>query len=122
MKYRLVSAVQISEQNRPIFVIFGRGEDGRRYQFKVHNLESELWVPEGEPIKQHRGIKGVDKERFKSIFGVPLKRVVCYFPGVVPQVRTDYSRHYEADIHWPYKILRDRGITNGFTFESGVFN
>jgi DNA polymerase elongation subunit (family B) len=47
---------------------------------------------------------------YRSIFGEPLSKVVAPDPSKVPEMRSKYPKHYEADIPYTRRFLIDTGI------------
>lgn len=121
MKYKLISAEQFTVGDKPQLVLFGRGEDGKKYMFRKSDLESYFYSaknPEEIPgwIWQTKDIvKKVTKEG-KSIFGNEVWKIVTNLPKDTYLARKGLP-HNEADIVWTNRCLIDMGITSGFTFD-----
>jgi DNA polymerase, archaea type len=87
-------------------------EDGTIFYGPIRGFRPYFYVPENSIIPyDDRRITGSEPGHI-SIFGEKLMRVYTALPNDVPQVREMFSRHYEADILFPWRYRIDRGYVN----------
>jgi len=88
--------------------LHGRAEDRRRVLFVMKGTQPHFFVPTTTNVPKMPEVVSVEPG-YKSIFGLPLKRVNVKYPFDVPKVREGLD-HYEADVLYEYRIRYDYGI------------
>ncbi|WP_277553572.1 DNA-directed DNA polymerase [Halobaculum limi] len=111
----------------PVVHVFGRTADNESEHLRVLGLEPYFYVPtadiENRALVEEYDVildtreEAPDGERFKSIRGMPVTKVVARTPRDVGQIRDDFDRTYEADILFPNRFLIDYGVTSGLRVE-----
>ena len=108
-------------EEHPVIHVFGRREDGTHEHVRVLGFEPYFYVPtdslDTPPEEAYDVIvdsreAGSDGERFESIRGQQLTKVIGRTPRDVGEVRDEFD-HYEADILFPNRFLIDKGINSG---------
>ena len=51
---------------------------------------------------------------FEDPFGVKLMKIVCKTPSDVPDIRSNFDIHWEADVNFVHRFMIDHGIYSGF--------
>jgi len=104
-------------EEHPVIHVFGRREDGTHEHVRVLGFEPYFYVPtdslDTPPEEAYDVIvdsreAGSDGERFESIRGQQLTKVIGRTPRDVGEVRDEFD-HYEADILFPNRFLIDKG-------------
>jgi len=87
-------------------------DDGTIFYGPVKGFRPYFYVPENSliPFDDSR-ITGSEPGHV-SIFGERLIKVFTRLPNDVPQIREMFSKHYEADILFPWRYRIDRGYVN----------
>ena len=111
----------------PVVHVFGRTADNEPEHVRVLGIEPYFYVPtadiEGRTLSEEYYVildsreMGPDGERFESIRGEPVTKVIARTPRDVGQIRDDFERTYEADILFPNRFLIDHGVTSGVRVE-----
>ncbi|WP_284011954.1 DNA-directed DNA polymerase [Halobaculum litoreum] len=111
----------------PVVHVFGRTADNEPEHVRVLGIEPYFYVPtadveERSLVDEYDVIldtreENPDGERFESIRGTPVTKVVARTPRDVGQIRDDFERTYEADILFPNRFLIDYGVTAGIRVE-----
>ncbi|QZY00088.1 DNA polymerase domain-containing protein [Halobaculum rubrum] len=111
----------------PVVHVFGRTADNEPEHVRLLGTEPYFYVPtadiEGRTLSEEYDVildtreTGPDGERFESIRGEPVSKVVARTPRDVGQIRDDFERTYEADILFPNRFLIDHGVTSGVRVE-----
>ncbi|WP_053947563.1 DNA polymerase domain-containing protein [Halolamina sediminis] len=107
----------------PVVHVFGRTADNEPEHVRVLGVEPYFYVPtenvedralteEYDPILDTRE-EDPSGERFESIRGRPLTKVIGRTPRDVGQMRDDFEEHYEADILFPNRFLIDKDVSAG---------
>jgi len=94
--------VKVSNEGNLIY-LYVRGEDGKKYKLTITDFKPYFYVedPSGS---------------YTSIDGKRLRRIKVDRPGDVPEVRSQFSKHYEADIRYTQRFLIDTGLYSGVEF------
>jgi len=87
-------------------------EDGTIFYGPVRGFRPYFYVPEESHIPYDDSRITGSEPGHVSIFGEKLTRVYTSIPNDVPQVREMFSRHYEADILFPWRYRIDKGYVN----------
>ncbi|MBP2132935.1 DNA polymerase I [Methanomicrobium sp. W14] len=108
---------QVEYSNSPggtIIHIFGREESGKAHQIIVTGFEPYFYAPEDEvkSINLPKGAKTEFSDKFLSIRGEKLAKIITPKPGDVREMRESY-KHYEADIPFATRFMIDTGLTGG---------
>ncbi|MFC7098127.1 DNA-directed DNA polymerase [Halobaculum marinum] len=111
----------------PVVHVFGRTADNESEHVRVLGIEPYFYVPTADVedrslVEEYDVIldtreENPDGERFESIRGTPVTKVVARTPRDVGQIRDDFERTYEADILFPNRFLIDYGVTSGIRVE-----
>jgi len=107
----------------PVIHVFGRTADNEYEHVRVLGVEPYFYVPtahvadralteEYDVILDTRE-EDANGERFESIRGKPLTKVIGRTPRDVGQIRDDFEEHYEADILFPNRFLIDKDVSAG---------
>ncbi|WP_049980969.1 DNA-directed DNA polymerase [Halolamina rubra] len=107
----------------PVVHVFGRTADNEYEHVRVLGVEPYFYVPtenvadralteEYDAILDTRE-EDPNGERFESIRGEPLTKVIGRTPRDVGQMRDDFDEHYEADILFPNRFLIDKDVSAG---------
>jgi len=105
----VITNITYSVDNNELKVyLHGRAEDRRRVSFILKGTQPHFYVPQSTNVPKIPEIISVEAG-YKSIFGLPLKRINVDFPYNVPRVREGLD-HYEADILYEYRVRYDYGI------------
>ncbi|MFD1525400.1 DNA-directed DNA polymerase [Halolamina salina] len=107
----------------PVVHVFGRTADNEPEHVRVLGVEPYFYVPT-ENVEDRALTEEYDAildtreedpngERFESIRGKPLTKVVGRTPRDVGQMRDDFEEHYEADILFPNRFLIDKDVSAG---------
>ena len=108
-------------EEHPVIHVFGRREDGTHEHVRVLGFEPYFYVPtdslDTPPEEAYDVIvdsreAGSDGERFESIRGQQLTKIIGRTPRDVGEVRDEFD-HYEADILFPNRFLIDKDINSG---------
>ncbi|MFB6305042.1 MAG: 3'-5' exonuclease, partial [Haloferacaceae archaeon] len=109
------------EDEYPVVHVFGRRDDGTAEHVRVLGFEPYFYAPtdslDAPPEEEYDVIvdsreTGPDGDRFESIRGEPLTKIVARTPRDVGAVRDEFD-HYEADILFPNRLLIDKDIGGG---------
>ncbi|MFB6176456.1 MAG: 3'-5' exonuclease, partial [Halobaculum sp.] len=114
----------------PVVNVFGRTEDDELEHVRVVGTEPYFYVPT-EDVENRDLIEEYDvildtreyphgdesEDRFESIRGEKVTKVVARTPRDVGNIRDDFETTYEADILFPNRFLIDHGITSGLRVE-----
>ena len=93
--------------------------DGEKtHKIKVVGFQPYFYVPQDDPIPDDDDIEEII-EGYVHEEGFPVKKIVCSSPSVVhskkgKSLRSQFTRHYEADIPFIRRLLINTGITSGF--------
>jgi DNA polymerase elongation subunit (family B) len=87
-------------------------EDGTIFYGSVRGFRPYFYVPEDSHIPYDDSRITGSEPGHVSIFGEKLTRVYTMIPNDVPQVREMFSKHYEADILFPWRYRIDKGYVN----------
>ncbi|PSQ06946.1 hypothetical protein BRC97_04530 [Halobacteriales archaeon QS_6_71_20] len=111
----------------PVVHVFGRRADDTPEHVRVLGVEPYFYVPTADVadrdlVEAYDAIldtreEGPDGERFESIRGEPVTKVVARTPRDVGGIRDDFDRTYEADILFPNRFLIDHDVTAGLRVE-----
>ncbi|WP_348612066.1 DNA-directed DNA polymerase [Halobaculum rarum] len=111
----------------PVIHVFGRTADNEPEHVRLLGTEPYFYVPtadiEGRTLSEEYDVildtreTGPDGQRFESIRGEPVSKIVARTPRDVGQIRDDFERTYEADILFPNRFLIDHGVTSGIRVE-----
>ncbi|WP_435063080.1 DNA-directed DNA polymerase [Halobaculum sp. EA56] len=111
----------------PVVHVFGRRADNTAEHVRVLGIEPYFYVPTADIedrnlVEEYDVVldtreEDPDGERFESIRGEPVTKVVARTPRDVGQIRDDFERTYEADILFPNRFLIDYGVTSGLRVE-----
>ncbi|MFB6220394.1 MAG: DNA polymerase domain-containing protein [Halolamina sp.] len=107
----------------PVVHVFGRTADNEAEHVRVLGMEPYFYVPtediadralteEYDAILDTR-TEDPNGDRFESIRGKPLTKVVGRTPRDVGRIRDDFDEHYEADILFPNRFLIDKDVSSG---------
>ncbi|WP_435116787.1 DNA-directed DNA polymerase [Halolamina sp. C58] len=107
----------------PVVHVFGRTADNEPEHVRVLGVEPYFYVPTGNVAdraltEEYDAILDTREEdptgeRFESIRGRPLTKVIGRTPRDVGQMRDDFEEHYEADILFPNRFLIDKDVSAG---------
>jgi DNA polymerase I len=103
-----------SSPDGPVIHIFGRDEQGMLQHLEVSGFRPYFYVP----VEQAEGMDHpviVEMEKgvtYRSIKGVPLRRLYTRRPMDVRDIRDRYE-HYEADIPFTTRFMIDCHLTGG---------
>jgi DNA polymerase elongation subunit (family B) len=106
----------------PVVHVFGRTVDGDAEHVRVLGVEPYFYVPTAtldvDPTTEYESVvdareTGPDGDRFESIRGEALTKVVARTPRDVGRIRDDFAETYEADILFPNRFLIDTGVRSG---------
>ena len=114
----------------PVIHVFGRtpaadGNDEAEH-VRVLGVEPYFYVPtealDFDPVEEFDAVIGVSEtdtegERYESIRGQQVTRIVTRTPRDVGQLRDEFGDTYEADILFPDRFLVDNGISAGMRVE-----
>lgn len=118
-KYYFVRCEYRVEEEFPIIYLWGRNlETQEKVMFKVLGVEPHFFVLESEKVPNIPQIKRV-QSGFKSIFGEPVKKIVVGVPEDVKDIKTQFSKHFQADIPFTRLFLIITGIRRYFTVPDG---
>jgi len=112
MPFLLTSADYTVRQGSPVVLLQARDSQGKREQFELGGFTPYFYAPAAEVAEKI--------EIMESIDHVQVARVNCVLPSEVAKRRENYTRHYEADILFPWRFLIDRDIRSGFDVRDGV--
>ena len=106
----------------PVIYIFGRDASGKAIQANVTGFRPYFYVPadllDGRALPQE--IEGVEEDAiYRSIQGIPLRRLYTRRPGDVRAVRDTFGQHYEADIPFTTRFMIDCDLTAGVALPAG---
>ena len=114
----------------PVVHVFGRrpvtGGDDVTEHVRVLGVEPYFYVPtaglDADPVDVHDAVIGTretdpDGDRYESIRGEPLTRVVTRTPRDVGAIRDEFETTFEADIRFPNRFLIDNGLNGGIRVE-----
>jgi DNA polymerase elongation subunit (family B) len=112
MYVNITSIYYRTTKGKLLVYLCGRGADGKRKVYTLHNTVPYLYVPvEEEQLASAKpNVTRVESNYGKTIYGTPVSRVEVQFPYHVPEVRKGLT-HFEADILYDYRIRYDYGIT-----------
>ena len=131
----MVTAVDYTVEGRgsdeyPVVHVFGRTPDNDLEHVRVVGVEPYFYVPtdnvaDRDLVSEYDVVLDTrehphgdpDNERFESIRGEPVTKVVARTPRDVGQIRDDFQVSYEADILFPNRFLIDHGVTSGIRVE-----
>ncbi len=107
----------------PVVHVFGRTADNEYEHVRVLGVEPYFYVPtenvaDRALTEEYDAILDTREEdpngdRFESIRGEPLTKVIGRTPRDVGQIRDDFDEHYEADILFPNRFLIDKDVSAG---------
>ncbi|MFB6244145.1 MAG: 3'-5' exonuclease, partial [Halobaculum sp.] len=131
----MVTAVDYTVEGRgsdeyPVVHVFGRTADDELEHVRVVGVEPYFYVPtpdvaDRELTEEYDVVVDTrrhphgdpDADRFESIRGDPVTKIVTRTPRDVGQIRDDFETTYEADILFPNRFLIDHGVTAGIRVE-----
>ncbi|ERH13662.1 MAG: DNA polymerase elongation subunit, family B, partial [halophilic archaeon J07HB67] len=131
----MVTAVDYTVEGRgndeyPVVHVFGRTTDDEREHVRVVGVEPYFYVPTADVadrdlVSEYGVILDTrdhphgdpDNDRFESIRGDPVTKIVTRTPRDVGQIRDEFATTYEADILFPNRFLIDHGVTAGLRVE-----
>ncbi|WP_138006918.1 DNA polymerase domain-containing protein [Halalkalirubrum salinum] len=105
----------------PVIHVFGRTAEGTAEHVRVLGFEPYFYTPtetlDTDPVEEYDVIldaRDTDEngDRFESIRGEALTKIIARTPRDVGQIRDDFE-HYEADILFPNRFLIDKGLGGG---------
>ena len=87
--------------------LYGRNEEGKK-KFSVKSFSPYLYVP----LEEFHDSESITNEEYgyTSIYGDDLRKVFVSNPSEVPRVRSEFTKHFEADIPYARRFLIDRKI------------
>ncbi|WP_435161269.1 DNA polymerase domain-containing protein [Halorubrum sp. SY-15] len=114
----------------PVVHVFGRrpvsdGNDVTEH-VRVLGVEPYFYVPTAEldadPVDVYDAVIGTretdpDGDRYESIRGESLTRIVTRTPRDVGTIRDEFETTFEADIRFPNRFLIDNGLNGGLRVE-----
>lgn len=116
--YQIKSEYRV-EDEVPVIYLWGRDlETQEKSLFKIHGFRPYFYVLESQTVPKIPQIKEV-QSGFKSIFGEPCKKIITTIPEDVKDLRTQFSKTFEADIPFTRRFLIDTGIRRYFTVPDG---
>jgi len=95
MIYRLV---KVNKESSKIILVL-RNQNLQRKIVEVVDFKPYFYIPD-------------EKGEYKSIFDEKLRKIYVSDPSEVPEVRSKYVKHYEADIPYTRRFMIDTGITD----------
>ncbi|WP_435144318.1 DNA-directed DNA polymerase [Halobaculum sp. P14] len=114
----------------PVVHVFGRTADDEAEHVRVLGLEPYFYVPTADVESRDlvdeydvvvdtrdRPHGDDDADRFESIRGEPVTKVIARTPRDVGSIRDDFDRTYEADILFPNRFLIDNDVSSGIRVE-----
>jgi DNA polymerase I len=131
----MVTAVDYTVEGRgsdeyPVVHVFGRTPENELEHVRVVGTEPYFYVPTADIedrnlVDEYDVILDTreyphgdeDEERFESIRGETVTKVIARTPRDVGNIRDDFETTYEADILFPNRFLIDHGITSGMVVE-----
>jgi DNA polymerase elongation subunit (family B) len=118
-KFYFIKCEYRVEEEILVIYLWGRHtETMEKVMFKVSGLEPYFFVPESDKVPSIPQIKRV-QSGFKSIFGEAVKKIVVDVPESVKDIKTQFSKHFEADIPYTRRALINLGIRRYFTVPDG---
>jgi DNA polymerase elongation subunit (family B) len=119
MKYYFIKCEYRISEELPEIYLFGRDLISKeKSMFKIVGFEPHFFVLESESVPKIPQIKRV-QSGFKSIFGEPVKKIVVGIPEDVKDIKTQFSKHFQADIPFTRLFLVVTGIRRYFTIPDG---
>jgi DNA polymerase elongation subunit (family B) len=102
------------EDELPIIYLWGRDLISKeKFMFKILEFEPHFYILENEFVPKIPQIKRT-QSGYKSIFGESLKKIVCINPDDIRSIKTQFSKHFEADVPFTRRFLVDSGIRRYF--------
>jgi len=112
MTYMLTAADYTVRRDIPLINLMARDANGKREHFQVDNFKPYFYAPLGEVVEPLDVMESVDHNQ--------VSKVMCDLPKHVGKHREHYSRHYEADILFPWRFLIDKNIRAGFDVKDNI--
>jgi len=115
IKYYFIKCEYKIEEELPIIYLWGRNlESQEKVIFKVSGFEHYFYVPESAQVPKIPQIKRV-QSGFKSIFGEPCKKIVVGIPDDIRDIKSNFSKTFEADLKYIPRFLINLGIRKYFS-------
>jgi len=107
----LTAADYTVRKDTPIINIMARDNNGNRAHFQVSDFRPYFYAPASEVAEQIDVMESVDH--------IKVSKVYCNLPKDVAKRREMFSKHYEADILFPWRYLIDKEIRACFDEVNG---
>jgi len=118
-KYYFIKCEYRVENEEVIIFLFGRNiENQEKVMFKILGFEPYFYTLSSEHIPNIPQIKRTQKG-FKSIFGEDCTKIIVDIPESVKDIKSQFSKHFEADIPYTRRFLINLGIRRYFTVPDG---
>lgn len=103
--------------NKTDFIWYGLDSNYKKHKVYIDGFEPYFYVPETDEISESKYIKR-EGGIFTNCFGYGVRQLYTRYPEDIPEIRGSFSEHFEADIPYKRRILIDKNVLSGFTFNS----